>query len=55
MDLRLQISPFVRFLFDYPHFLSRLANDVHGAFDLAWFVRGSDRGAQAGKTFRDRG
>src|SRR5215471_4361924 len=36
-----------------PKFLPRFPNDVHGALDLAWLMRGGDRGPQARKSLRD--
>jgi hypothetical protein len=39
-------------LFDKPQLLPSFANDIHGAFDLAGVMRGSDGGTQSCQSFR---
>ncbi len=39
-------------LFDKPQLLPSFANDVHGAFNLAGIMRGSDGGTQSRQPFR---
>src|SRR4030095_13866707 len=38
------------FLLNYPQLLPCLANHVHGAFNLAWIMGGSDSRSQTGKS-----
>lgn len=42
-------------LLHHPHCLTRLVNDIHGAFDFARLMRRRDRGSQARHAFLHRG
>jgi len=46
---------FVSLLIDYPDLFTGFFEDIHGIFDVGWFVGGGDCRPQACQSFRDCG